>query len=617
MYQYFRSWVMSTIDEVKQRLDIVDVASGYLKLDKAGRNFKALCPFHEEKTPSFFVFPERQSWRCFGCGQGGDLVSFVMKKEGLDFSEALKMLADRAGVQLTKSKSTFEDKLSNRLFQINEAAARYYHDVLLQDPVAEPARNYVNRRGLDQRTVDDFLLGFSKHDGLKKYLVDNSFQEKELLQIGLIGEKDGRTYDYFRNRLMFPIKDVKGRVVGFGARALDESLPKYLNSPQTVLFDKGSILYGIDRARSAIPEKGIAVIVEGYMDVIAAHQHGEANVVASMGTALTDKQIRILRRLTRSLVFALDPDAAGGAATMRGIDVARHSLNREGLEIPTLLGATSQLKADIRIIPLPQGKDPDALIRENPEEWQRVVDRALPLMDYLIEVVTSNIDLTKPEGKNQASEQLLPLIAELDNETQREFYLGKLAKVLEVSDRTLVRQASNLVRTKTERLRKEQVKPSLSIRLGDAVEEYCLALLLQHPELRNMTDRLIPEYFERSENREIFTAWRDASGADELLQNAGIDLEEHHHTLLSKALPPADDLVWEKALAEVITRLEERWFRLQSDFLTAEVEPVAGNDMYSAKAARSVLEKKATEVDAELVRRMRERTEPSLFSREE
>jgi DNA primase len=530
-----------------------------------------------------------------------------MKKEGMDFNEALKILADKAGVSLVRKKKSDEGKLSERLYLLNEEAAKFYHDILLKDPVAVPAREYVNGRGLNQISIDKFQLGFSKAEGLKRHLLDKGFSEKELLTVGLVGEKEGRTYDYFRNRLMFPIKDIKGRVLGFGARALDESLPKYLNSPQTAVFDKSGILYGIDRAKGAIRERGVAVIVEGYMDVITAHQHDVANVVASMGTALTEKQVRILRGLAKSLVFALDPDAAGSAATMRGIDVARRSLNREGLEMPTLLGATSRLKADIRIIPLPEGKDPDALIRENPQEWQRLVDQALTLMDYIIEVVTSRIDVAKPEGRSEAIEQLLPLIAELEDETQREFYLGKLAKLLHVNERTLLGQVASLIRTKTERSSKVRAKPASAIRSGDALEEYCLAMLLQRPELRDRADNLLPEHFESSENREIFSAWINVLNVDELRQAVSIDLEEHLEILLGKVLPPADDLIWEKALVDCIGRLEERRLRLQEQFLTFENVPqVSAGDLDSTRLA--IVQQSTVEVDAQLTKKMRERT---------
>ncbi|UCC59739.1 MAG: DNA primase, partial [Dehalococcoidia bacterium] len=346
-------------------------------------------------------------------------------RENTDFSEALKMLAERAGVTLTRRKDTAADKIADRLYDINEAAAEYYHNMLLKAPDAESARDYIKKRGLDGNIINDFRLGYSPGEGLKKHLLDKGFREDELLALGLLGERDGRIYDYFRHRLMFPIRDIKGRVVGFGARALDDAVPKYLNSPQTAVFDKSGILYGIDRAKGAIRERGLAVIVEGYMDVITAHQFGEANVVASMGTALTEKQMRILKGLTKRVAFALDPDVAGDAATMRGIEVARRSLDREELEMPTVLGATTRLRADISIIPLPQGKDPDVVIRDDPKKWQQLVEQSTPLMDHLIGVVVSTLDISRPEGKSTAIEQLLPLIAELENETQREFYLNR------------------------------------------------------------------------------------------------------------------------------------------------------------------------------------------------
>ncbi|TET12902.1 MAG: DNA primase [Dehalococcoidia bacterium] len=607
---------MSTIDEIKQRLDVVDVVDSYLRLEKAGRNFKALCPFHQEKTPSFFVFPERQSWRCFGCGSGGDLVSFVMKKEGVDFSEALKMLAERAGVSLARRKETAKDKAADRLYQINEAAAQYYHDVLLKEPIAEPARDYVKGRGLDQKTVADFQLGFSPGEGLKEHLTKLGYAEKELLALGLLGEREGRTYDYFRHRLMFPIRDIRGKVVGFGARALDDSLPKYLNSPLTEVFDKSGVLYGIDRAKGAIRERKLAVIVEGYTDVITAHQHGAANVVASMGTALTEKQIKILRGLTRSLAFALDPDVAGDAATMRGIEVARRSLDRQNVELPGLLGARSKLRAEIKIMPLPRGKDPDAVIREDPQEWQRLVDEALPLMDHLITVVASKVDLTRPEGKSLASEQLLPLIAELGDETQREFYLGKLAGLLGVRDKVLLDKAARLHRSPREEVDKVESRHLAASSSRDPLEEYCLALMLQHPELREKAEKLLPEHFERSENREVFTTWRDASNADELSQMIIIDLQGHLEALCGRALPPAGEMEREKALADCIRRLEERRLRLQEEFITSEDVPkVSAGDLDSESVA--AIQQRIVEVDTRMVETMKERAETSFSYRED
>jgi len=607
---------MSTIDEVKQRLDIVDILGGYLKLDKAGRNFRALCPFHDEKTPSFFVFPDRQSWRCFGCGAGGDMVSFVMKRENTGFGEALKMLAERAGVTLTRRKDTAADKIADRLYDINEAAAEYYHTMLLKAPDAGSSRDYVNKRGLDQKAVDDFRLGYSPGEGLKKYLVDKGYRESELLALGLLGEKEGRTYDYFRHRLMFPIRDIKGRVVGFGARALDDAMPKYLNSPQTAIFDKSGVLYGIDRAKGAIRERGIAVIVEGYMDVITAHQYGEVNVVASMGTALTEKQMRILKGLTKRLAFALDPDIAGDAATMRGIEVARRSLDREELEMPTVLGAKTRLKADIRIMALPQGKDPDDLIRDDPRKWQQLVEQAVPLMDHLIGVVVSTVDITRPEGKSEAIDQLLPLIAELENETQREFYLNKVAGLLGVREKTLLENVAARLHTRREKVKRMEPRPASVTRLGDQVEEYCLALLLQHPELRIKAEKLTPDHFERSENRAVFAAWRDSSSNHELAEAIDTDLSEHFEVLIDKELPPADDLIWEQALADCMGRLEERILRQKIDVITSEDVPLVSTGDLDSESLTAI-QQRMIEVDSKLTIGMQARTKSSFPTRED
>ena len=289
---------MSVIDEVKQRIDIVDVIGQYASLTKAGRTFRGLCPFHSEKHPSFFVYPEQQSWHCFGaCNTGGDVFSFIMKKQGIDFGEALRLLAQRAGVTIP-SKFEPEAEGKERLYQANQAAAQYFHNLLLNSPAGEKAKNYVASRGVSPKTVTDFQLGFSLNswEALKQHLMERGYTENELLTTGLITESErGETHDRFRNRLMFPILDSRGRITGFGARALDDSLPKYLNSAQTPLFDKSSSLYGINLAQAAIRQQNLAVIVEGYMDVITAHQNGFNNVVASMGTAVTEKQVNILK----------------------------------------------------------------------------------------------------------------------------------------------------------------------------------------------------------------------------------------------------------------------------------------------------------------------------------
>ncbi|GAH91630.1 unnamed protein product [marine sediment metagenome] len=359
---------MSVISEVKQKMDIVEVISDYVPLQKAGRNFKALCPFHSEKHPSFFVFPEQQTWHCFGaCGTGGDVFSFVMKKEGIDFGQALRLLAQRAGITLSSpeiSKSA-EDKKRERLFQINEAAAEYYRHLLFNTKAGEPARAYLSKRKITPETMEKFRLGFSPDswEALKKFLMSKGYEERELFEAGLIIEKEGGgNYDRFRNRLMFPICDIQGRVTGFGARVLDESLPKYINSPQTPIFDKSGNLYGIDQAKLAARQKNLVIIVEGYMDVLRAHQHGWQNVVASMGTSVTEKQVAIVKRSSKNIALSLDADAAGEEATLRSAEVLIDSLEKKVTPIPTWSGLVKYeniLNAEIKVIPLPQGKDPD------------------------------------------------------------------------------------------------------------------------------------------------------------------------------------------------------------------------------------------------------------------
>jgi len=370
---------MSVIDEVKQKIDIVDVASQYTKLIKAGRNFRGLCPLHTEKDPSFFVYPDQQSWHCFGaCNTGGDAFSLVMKKQGISFGEALQLLAQKAGVALP-SRAEAEGGKKPKLYQINQAAAEYFYNLLISSPSAEKVRNYVARRGLSLKTVADFQLGFSPNswEALKQHLVETGYSEDDLLEAGLIVEsEDKKRHDRFRNRLMFPIHDSRGHTIGFGARALDDSMPKYLNSPQTPVFDKSSILYAVDLAMPSIRQQDTAVIMEGYMDVITAHQNGFSNVVASMGTAVTERQIGSLKRLTKNLVLALDADAAGEEAMLRCV-------NHENI-----------IGSEIRAIIMPQGRDPDDVIKEDPQNWPKLLAEALPVVDFTFNQALAGLDLT-------------------------------------------------------------------------------------------------------------------------------------------------------------------------------------------------------------------------------
>ena len=520
---------MSVITEVKQRVDIVELVSENVTLQKAGRNFKGLCPFHSEKHASFFVFPDQQSWHCFGaCGTGGDIFSFIMKKEGVEFGQALRLLAQRAGVTLgpREAASKVEDEKKERLSKINEAATEYYHHLLSSSKAGEAARKYLARRKLIPETIKDFRLGFSP-DGwelLKNYLLAKGYKENELVEVGLVVEKEeGGSYDRFRNRLMFPICDIQGRVTGFGARVLDDSLPKYINSPQTSIFDKSSILYGIDKAKSAIKKKNLVVIVEGYMDVLTAHQHEWQNVVASMGTSLTEKQVEGIKKLTDNITLALDADLAGEEATLRGKAILAYS------------------NAEANVILLPPGKDPDEVIREEPAVWQKLVEQAMPILDFAFQSVISKIDVNKARDKSLAVQELLPTIYEIKDPQQKYHYLEKLARALKIKAADL---EGALQKLKAVSKRPQPSKPTEQSRLvrqlvSSPLEEYCLALLLQYPELRPLAQELSPEHFEYTENREIFVKWQHASDILDIENKLDTSLLEHLYYLVNKIFPPA------------------------------------------------------------------------------
>jgi len=484
---------VGVIDDVKERLDIVDVITSYVPLKKAGRNYKALCPFHSEKTPSLVVFAETQTWKCFGCDAGGDVFTFVMRRENMDFGEALRLLAERAGVVLEPRREGEEaaGKLKDRLRKINALAAEYFHYLLLNSPEGARARDYLIKRGISEEAGEAFQLGCARDDwqALGNHLTSKGYSWPDVLEAGLVLERQGGGYyDRFRGRLVFPIRDVRGHVVGFGARTLDDSLPKYLNSPQTPIFDKSGVLYGIDQAKAAIREEGLAVIVEGYMDVLMAHQYGRRNVVASLGTALTEKQVRVIKRLTKKLVLALDADAAGDQATLRGLEVAKDTFDRRAMPVPTWRGLVryeGQLDAEIRVVALPSGLDPDEVIKEDASNWDALVSQALPVVEHYLQSIISKFDLESPKDKAAAAREVLPLIEEIASSVERSHYLQRLARILRIDERVLQQEAQSKKRVHSEPLAPMERLGRLSAQPGltCGVERYVLTLLVKRPEL--------------------------------------------------------------------------------------------------------------------------------------
>ncbi|MHB0877540.1 MAG: DNA primase [Anaerolineae bacterium] len=489
---------MSVADEIRQRLDLVDVVSEYVTLKKAGRSLKGLCPFHQEKTPSFIVFPETQTWHCFGaCGEGGDVFSFIQKREGVDFGEALRILAQRAGVSLHASPEAAEEaEVRDRLHEVLAAAAAYFGEQLAS-PAGEAARAYLQKRGVGEAVTAEFGLGYAPPGwrSVSTRLMTNGYSRDELAQAGLIAERDdGGFYDRFRHRLMFPIWDRRGRVVAFGARSLDGSEPKYLNSPQTRLFDKGSLLYGLHKARQAIMADETVVIVEGYMDVIAAHEAGYRNVVAGMGTALSEAQLQSVSRSAHRYVLALDADAAGSAATLRGVAVAGEAL--EGEAAPTLEGGLlhfeKRLNAEIRIAVLPEGLDPDDLIRRDAPAWQKLIAEAKPLVDYLFDVALAEEDLSTAKGKSRIAARLIPVVAQVPDAFERAHHVERLARHLGV-DAALVEGEVAAARGGSERrLPRRSVSPARpQSDEGLSLEEYALGYLFRDADALSALSRAL------------------------------------------------------------------------------------------------------------------------------
>ncbi|MFQ5595396.1 MAG: DNA primase [Anaerolineae bacterium] len=626
---------MSVIDQVKERVDLVDVVSAYVALKKAGQNHKGLCPFHAEKTPSFVVFPHTQTWHCFGaCGTGGDVFTFVERIEGVEFGDALKMLAERAGVELApRSKAQVERaEALDRLREINATAARYFHNLLLNSPAGQRARDYLQNRGLMPDAWETFELGYalSEWDALINYLTTKRhYTLTDLAAAGLVSERrDGSGYlDRFRGRLMFPIRDVAGDVIGFGARALTpDDMPKYLNSPQTAVFDKSHVLYGIDRARQAIRRAEQAVIVEGYTDVISAHTRGFENVVASLGTALTEAQLRLLKRYTRRFILALDADTAGSQATLRGLEVAREALDTAAVPVPTASGYIryeDRLDAEIRVLVLPAGMDPDDLIRRDADAWLRLTEVAEPVVDYVFQAQTADLDLSDPKGKSTAVDRLLPAIAEIGNPVEQSHYLQRLARLVQVDERVL---ASQLGRASRQR-RRRSAPPALPTEAPHSgppeprtardnrfgTEEYVLASLLGQPSLCSYlrkcfegmgTAPLCTDDFAHAANREIYKAfdelWTSGQAAD------ATTMWHHLKTTLSPALsnhsdylvqhstsePSLSDLEQKEALLKAALRLRERARRREIEHLRFILE-IAETNSDLEKAELRVRERTA------------------------
>lgn len=575
------SYTTNVIETIKERVDIVELISSKVQLRKAGRSLVGFCPFHSNtRTPAFTVYPDSQSFHCFGCKASGTIFDFVMRSEGLEFREALEILAHRAGVELTPRTSQDEerDQQRERLIEVNVAAARLFHHMLIKSPRGAEARAYVAKRQINDWAIESFQLGFAPEERtvLFDYLTQKqTYTAAEVVAAGLaIQRDDGSYYDRFRGRVIFPIRNAKGHLIAFGGRALGDGQPKYLNSPQTVLFDKSSVLYGLDMAREAIRQHDAVVIVEGYVDVIALHQHGHRNVVAPLGTALTPEHVQLIKKLTKNIYLALDADGAGIRATLKGLQTLHENLDSQLVPVPTPTGVISwshNLDAQIRIIELPEGQDPDELLNEDAEAWPRLVAQALPAMDFYVQVLTRDLDLDVLADKRTALDRLGPLIVQIGNQLEQSHYVQLLARMLSLDEAVL---RGELRRLKQQKPAPATPAPAVAAKATPGAStpttpktwlkgrayhsaEYLLMCLLQFSETRaEVEHKLTQDLIEFPRVQQCIQG-----SVDELLQGDD-ELRAIWQAWVQAA--PADLVLWVKELPEILReRLNQMSLRVQ------------------------------------------------------
>jgi DNA primase len=551
---------MSTeVDEVKSKLNIIEIIGERVKLSKAGRNYKGLCPFHNEKTPSFMVSSDRQTFHCFGCGKGGSAFDFVMEFEHIDFAEALEELADRAGVTLAKRPQVArEDQIKQKLFEVNHLASEYYHYLLTSHKVGEKARQYLKNREISDKSIKTFMLGYSPNswETLYRFLRKKGYEDFVLEQSGLVlrSNRSGGSgyYDRFRGRVMFTLKDHRGNVVGFAGRLLDPDAKeaKYINTSETPVYIKSNVLYGLDVTKAAIQKTKEAVVMEGEIDVISSFQAGVSNVVAIKGSALTEGHVTLLKRYTDKIILSLDSDLAGDAASRRGIEIA----DRAGLEI--------------KVARLPQGKDPDELARANPVLLKKAISEAEPYYDYIIQSTIKRFDGKTAYGKKQMSNELVPMLVHIDNSIIQGHYVRIVADILEVSEQVVGEAMRRSARGIQEIVKKQEDKPAGTVSIytrPDRLEVYLLGLLLQGKTQDFMEDlvervqvadfsnlavrRILELLFEFIKNNQVFLLKDFADSVPAELQAT---LDEAYLWDISQFIDNEDVFAkeWEKAVKE-------------------------------------------------------------------
>ena len=491
------------IEEIRQNNDVVDIISQYVHLTRKGRNYFGLCPFHNEKSPSFSVSPDRQIFHCFGCGVGGNVYTFLMKIEGITFKEALEQLAERANIQLptlTSGADTAKEELKAKVYKVNEFTAEFYHQNLYK-PNAKIAQEYVKKRKLNQETLEAYKIGFSgKFDELYKALKQQGFGEKEILESGLVNKNDNGTYiDRYRNRLMFPICDARGKVIAFGGRVLDDSKPKYINSPENIVYSKGRHLFGLNVAKKYSSKK--LLIVEGYMDVISLHQRGIENVVGALGTALTEQQGWLLRKSTEQVILGFDADGAGQTAVARSMEILQN------------------MGCDMRVLQIEGAKDPDEFIVKFGEgRFKLAMENAISLVEFKVKNLRKDINLENAADKIKFLNEIAKILAKVENTIEREIYIEKIAKGYNISKEAIFAEVNKLIysnskgiqtlQEQNKTIRKVEQDKEEKISVNENLikrENTIIALLIDANKnvFEKIKQNIKPEDFKDSINREI------------------------------------------------------------------------------------------------------------------
>lgn len=487
------------IDEIRNSNDIVDIISQYVILKRSGRNFFGLCPFHKEKTPSFSVSPDKQIFHCFGCGTGGNVIHFISKIENVDFKESLEILADRAGIKLPTLENNVDSKrleLKEKVYEINKLVAMYYHETLYK-PQAKPAQEYVKKRKLDNKALKEFCIGYAENANvLYKMLKEKGFTEEEILASDLVIKKGNSYVDRFKNRLIFPIQDIRNRFIAFGGRVLDNSLPKYINSPENIVYSKARNLYGLNVAKNTKTRK--LIIVEGYMDTVSLHQRGIDNVVASCGTALTEAQGRLLRKYAEKVIISYDSDSAGQAATLRGLEI----LNNLG--------------CDIRILQMEGAKDPDEyVIKYGNGRFNDLVENAISLVEFKIKVLKKGLNIENTNDKIKFMNEIAKILGGVDNKIEQEIYIDKISSDYNISKEAIYAQInkneysnnkgakileSSSIRKPTIKRQEKEINPELEKR-----ENIIISLLIDGGEevYNKIKDIINPNDFKSEANQKI------------------------------------------------------------------------------------------------------------------